>query len=276
VAAVLVTAALQIAAAGAPVVAPGTVVRWPGDAVTECSAGGQSWFPVAGACVYPIDLLTPAGPLKLTRERRGLPETIEVEVASYPYPEQRLTVPDTTVHLSAGDEARAERERAEVDALWSRRGPARFTLPLHPPLEPMPKAASFGARRVLNGEPRSPHTGVDLRAARGTPVHAAADGTVVLGAELFFSGRSVFLDHGGGLVTMYFHLAKVKVAAGDEVRRGQVIGTVGSTGRATGPHLHFGVRWLGARVEPTELLEPLSALPTIGTGANPTDAAIRR
>jgi len=259
---VLAAAALRVAA-GSPTVEPGTVVRWPGEGVTECSAGGRSWFPLSEGCVYPIDLLTPAGTLTLARERHGVPESLTVEVADYPYPEQRLTVPEETVHLSADDEARAERERALVDALWARRGPVRFTLPLHPPLNPMPEAASFGARRVLNGEPRSPHTGVDLRAAAGTPVHAAADGTVVLAADHFFSGRSVYVDHGGGLVTMYFHLATMKVAEGDEVRRGQVIGTVGATGRATGPHLHFGLRWLGARIEPTELFGPPSAIPTV-------------
>ncbi len=260
-AAALTAAALQLAAAPL-IVPPGTVVRWPGEGLSECSAAGQSWFPLADGCYYPVDLLTPEGPLVLTRERHGLPESLEVKVASYPYPEQRLTVPEKTVKLSPENEARAERERAEVDALWSRRGPARYTLPLHPPLEPMPEPASFGARRILNGEPRSPHTGVDLRAAAGTPVHAAADGTVVLAADHFFSGRSVFVDHGGGLVTMYFHLATMKVAAGDEVRRGQVIGTVGSTGRATGPHLHFGVRWLGARVDPNLLLASPTQLPT--------------
>ncbi len=259
---VLAAAALRVAA-GSPTVEPGTVVRWPGEGVSECSAVGRSWLPMPDGCMYPIDLLTPAGPLVLARERRGLPELLTVEVADYPYPEQRLNVPEKTVHLSVEDEARAEREHAEVDALWSRRGPVRFSLPLYPPLDPMPEPASFGARRILNGEPRSPHTGIDLRAAAGTPVHAAANGTVVLAADHFFSGRSVFIDHGGGLVTMYFHLRTMKVAAGDGVRRGQVIGTVGSTGRATGPHLHFGVRWLGARIEPTELFGPPFAIPTV-------------
>ncbi|HVS16088.1 MAG TPA: M23 family metallopeptidase, partial [Thermoanaerobaculia bacterium] len=95
----------------------------------------------------------------------------------------------------------------------------------------------------------------------GTPVLAAGDGVVALADELFFSGNSIFLDHGDGLVTMYFHLHEVFVAPGESVTRGAVIGTVGSTGRSTGPHLHFGARWRGARVDPALLLGAVERYP---------------
>ncbi|MEM1250263.1 MAG: M23 family metallopeptidase, partial [Acidobacteriota bacterium] len=131
-----------------------------------------------------------------------------------------------------------------------------FQLPLAQPLERLPRGGRFGARRIINGEPRSPHTGADYAANQGTPVLAAADGVVRLAEEHFFGGNSVFLDHGDGLITMYLHLHEIFVDPGESVTRGSVIGTVGSTGRSTGPHLHFGIRWRGARVDPAFLLQP--------------------
>jgi murein DD-endopeptidase MepM/ murein hydrolase activator NlpD len=115
----------------------------------------------------------------------------------------------------------------------------------------------FGYRRVINGTPRAPHTGVDLKAAVGTPVVAPNHGRVVLLGDFFFSGQSVVLDHGGGLYTMYFHLAEYKVEKGVPVRKGDVIGLSGMTGRVTGPHLHWGARINGARIDPFELLNKL-------------------
>jgi murein DD-endopeptidase MepM/ murein hydrolase activator NlpD len=115
-------------------------------------------------------------------------------------------------------------------------------------------SSSYGSRRdPFNGR-RDFHPGLDISAERGQPVLAAADGTVAMVADQFFGGNAVFLDHGDGLVTMYMHLSRVDVGEGQEVHRGQQVGAVGSTGRATGPHLHFGVRWRGARVDPALLL----------------------
>ncbi len=187
-----------------------------------------------------------------------------VRVGAYPYPEQRLEVDDSKVHLAPEDAERAARESRQVAALWAAaERPAHFTLPLAPPLHQLPAGGRFGARRVFNGEPRSPHSGADYPARTGTPVFAAADGEVVLAAEHFFSGWSVFVDHGGGLVTMYFHLSRMDVQEGDRVRRGQKLGEVGATGRVTGPHLHFGARWHGARVDPSVLLGDPSRTPDL-------------
>jgi murein DD-endopeptidase MepM/ murein hydrolase activator NlpD len=218
---------------------------------------------VAGTCWYPVDLLQAEGAASLGRIRLGEVEQVTIRVGPYPYPVQELTVEDSMVNLSDKDLARAKAEAQQVAALWDRRGPRRFTLPLHPPLRQLSPGRSFGARRIFNGEPRSPHSGVDFRGAAGTPVLAAAAGRVALAASHFFPGNSVFIDHGGGLISMYFHLDTMTVAEGEEVDRGQVIGTVGSTGRSTGPHLHFGVRWHGARIDPNLLLGPVEATPAV-------------
>jgi murein DD-endopeptidase MepM/ murein hydrolase activator NlpD len=247
------------------VVPPGSVVRWEGEGTERCGLGGNEWPALGGACFFPIDLEQPAGPLRLARWRRGVRQRAVVSVGPYPYATQEIRLPDDRqVHLSPADLARHERERAQVAALWARRGPARFALPLAPPLAELPVGGRFGARRIFNGEPRSPHTGADYEASAGTPVLATADGVVALVAEHFFAGKSLYLDHGDGLFSMAFHLSRIDVEQGQEVRRGQRIGAVGSSGRATGPHLHFGLRWRGARIDPALLLADPRHLPAIG------------
>ena len=253
----LALAAPGLAAAAEPSVtaAPGTVVVWPGEGLVGCGAGDERWAPVDGACWYPIDLLRPPGPLSIHRDRAAGRERATVRVGDYAYPVQRITLEDDSrVDLSPEALERVAREQRLISPLWSRRGPARFTLPLADPLERLPQGGRFGHRRFFNDQPRSPHSGADYAAPRGEPVLAAAAGTVALAGDFFFSGNSVFVDHGDGLVTMYFHLSEMEVATGDPVARGQRIGRVGATGRATGPHLHFGVRWRGARVDPASIL----------------------
>ncbi len=262
-----VAALLAAAASGAetkpPAVRPGTLVRWPGEAIEWCRAGSERSEPLAGACVFPIDLLQAPGPLVLERSRAGAVERAAVRVTRFDYPVQRLTLPKHMVELSPKDLERVRRENREVARLWKSRGPRRFELPLGPPLDPLPEGGRFGNRRIINGSPRSPHGGADYSADAGEPVRAAADGTVVLVADHFFAGNAVFLDHGDGLVTQYFHLSRVDVAPGASVSRGDRIGAVGATGRATGPHLHFGTRFRGARVDPRLLLGPAEAVPCL-------------
>jgi len=267
IAAGLVAAALAVAGgawAAEPVtVAPGSVVRWQGSGTESCAAFGRTWAPVGSTCWFPVDLLS-EGDVVLSRVREGRSEQETVRVGAYPYPVQELKVADRMVRPAEQDLARIERERCAVEALWAVSGPARFTLPLRPPLDPATPGRSFGARRVLNGEPRSPHTGVDYRAARGREVLCVADGVVALADGHYFAGNSVFVDHGGGLISMYFHLERIAVGDDQTVRRGEVLGTVGATGRATGPHLHFGLRWHGARIDPAPLFGPVEEVPTIG------------
>lgn len=149
------TAALS-AADPLPEVPPGGIVRWSGDGtVTACQMEGRRWTPIDGSCWFPVDLLQPAGGLELGRVRDGRMETAPVRVAEYPYPVQHITLEDTSrVDLSPADAARAAREAARIEQLWSLDTPRRFTLPLAPPLEPLPGGGRFGSRRFFNNQPR--------------------------------------------------------------------------------------------------------------------------
>ncbi len=118
-----------------------------------------------------------------------------------------------------------------------------------------PIGTEFGVKRFMNNIPKNPHTGVDVTAEEGEEVYAPNNGSVALVDEQYFSGKSIVLDHGEGIYTMFFHLSKVLVEPGQKVKKGEVIGLVGATGRATGAHLHWGVRVQGARVDPLELIK---------------------
>lgn len=181
------------------------------------------------------------------------------QVNAKQYPEQHLTIAnDRLVNPPERDLARIREETARQLAQY-RRFTAR-PLDLSPFEQPVNGVVSsgFGNRRVLNGQPRNPHSGLDFAADTGTPIRAPAPGAVVLTGELFFNGKTVFLDHGQGLVTMYCHMNVIAVAEGDEVERGQVIGEVGSTGRSTGAHLHWSVSLNGNRVDPVLVMAILN------------------
>ena len=247
------------AAAPAAVVAPGGVVRWAGAELVSCEIDGRRWAPLDGACFYPIDLER-TGAVELVRRSAAGVASRRVAIGPSPYPEQRLEVEDRYVAPSAAERERIAREKRRVAALLSRESARRFRLPLGGPLAPLPDSGRFGARRVFNGQARSPHSGADFSAVAGTPVLAADDGEVVLAEEHFFAGKSVFVDHGDGLLSMSFHLSSIAVAAGEQIRRGQLLGAVGASGRVTGPHLHFGLRWHGARVDPDLMLGRAAAI----------------
>ncbi len=112
----------------------------------------------------------------------------------------------------------------------------------------------FGLRRFFNGQPRSPHSGIDLRAKDGTPIKSPNNGRIALVRDCYLSGNTVVVDHGGGLFTLYAHLSRVNVKQGQMVKKGEVIGLAGSTGRVTGPHLHWGVSLMGMRVDPQQFM----------------------
>lgn len=181
-------------------------------------------------------------------------------VAAKQYPEEHLTIANE--RMVQPSEADLARIRSETDRQLAQY--RRFTmgaLDLTPFNQPLAGRVSsvFGQRRVLNGQPRNPHSGLDLAADVGTPVHAPAPATVTMTGELYFNGKTLFLNHGQGLVTMYCHLSAIAVSEGDAVARGQVIGQVGMTGRTTGPHLHWSVSLNGNRVDPVRVMALLNA-----------------
>lgn len=182
-------------------------------------------------------------------------ETGEVIVTSRSFPTTELTVEPGYVELSPENQERAARESAEIAAIYATLTPERYwSEPFAVPIPGVTGGNNFGHRRVFNGEPRNPHSGADLRAGTGTPIHAANRGRVVLAGNLFFSGNAVFLDHGLGLYSVYLHLSEILVEPGQMLEKGERLGLAGATGRVTGPHLHWGVRVLDARVDPFSLL----------------------
>jgi murein DD-endopeptidase MepM/ murein hydrolase activator NlpD len=234
------------------------------DAAIEGSLGSRSlaFFPYAGgqAAVVGIDLEVKPDPqawrlaiLEPGREPRHLSGRLTVRRRDFPV--QRLTLPTPMVDLDPETERRAVSEGERLRTLYrtitaERLWRGRFVRPVAGTEAP----TGFGARRIINGQPRAPHSGADYAAERGTPVVAANGGRVALVADFFFPGRLVAVDHGLGLYTLYFHLDSVAVTDGELVDRGQRLGTVGATGRATGPHLHFGVQLGGSRIDPAALL----------------------
>jgi murein DD-endopeptidase MepM/ murein hydrolase activator NlpD len=172
------------------------------------------------------------------------------------YPTQHITIENRRmVNPNAQDLERigAERERKRrAKASWSQRDPELvFLQPVDGQI-----SGSFGRRRVFNGQPRRPHSGMDIAAPLGTPVRAPAAGRVVEVGDFFFSGNVLYIEHGQGLVTLYAHLDRIDVSKGDRVERGQAIGTVGATGRVTGPHLHWSVGLNNTWVDPALFLPP--------------------
>lgn len=176
------------------------------------------------------------------------------------FPIQRLTLPKDKVDLDKDTLVRVRAEQRRVREVLGTAHPERLWRSRF--IKPVDGEASgaFGRKRLINGQPRSPHSGEDISAPAGTEVLAMNEGIVLATVDHFFSGKGVFIDHGLGLLSMYFHLSEILVDEGQTVRRGQPIGRVGATGRATGPHLHWGVRLNGARVDPYALV----ALPLDG------------
>lgn len=182
-------------------------------------------------------------------------KTVEVKipVCKKEYPVERLNLPKELVSLSKEELERVRREKEILDKIWTGCSERMWNLPFVYPLSGFAINDNFGRKRIINGEPRSPHTGVDIPAPEGTPVLSIAQGRVVLSKEMFFSGKSLIVDHGGCLFSMYFHMSDYAVVKGDTVKKGQIIGYVGHTGRATGPHLHFGIRYAGLRINPLSI-----------------------
>ena len=228
---------------------------WLGDKPVLVTSDHDQWYAVVG---LPLDM-TP-GSHELSVKIGGETKSESFTVVPKNYPEQHITLKDKSkVELSAADLARAEREIAAIKELKRHWRAAQdtdmdFIVPAEGKL-----ASRFGLRRFFNGEARAPHVGLDVAVARGTPVKATAQGTVLAVGDYFFNGKTVFVDHGNGLITMYCHLDQINVQAGEPVSKAQLLGLSGMTGRATGPHLHWSVVLNGAMVDP-ELFIPASDL----------------
>lgn len=181
---------------------------------------------------------------------------VPFQVSDKRYRTQHLTIKNQRqVDPAPEDLKRIEQESARSDAALSKFTTAGAPVfELHPPVQGR-RSDSYGSRRYFNGRPRNPHSGMDIAAAKGTPIQAPASGTVVEAGHFFFNGNTLFIDHGYGLVTMYCHLDSIEVKVGDKLAQGDLIGTVGATGRVTGPHLHWGVALNRAMVDPALFLE---------------------
>ena len=179
-----------------------------------------------------------------------------VTVRAGKFPTERLTVEQQFVQPDQEQLKRAEEDQKKMRAIFETVTPERywdgkFLLPL----KGVTKGGNFGRHRILNGEARSPHTGVDFPALAGTPVFAAQAGKVVLAEELYYSGNTIVIDHGYGIYTLYAHLSEIEAKPGPMVRAGEEIGKVGATGRVTGPHLHWGLTVERARVNALQIVQ---------------------
>jgi murein DD-endopeptidase MepM/ murein hydrolase activator NlpD len=206
----------------------------------------KQWYAVVG---LPLD--TAPGRYKLNVTMGDKTKVFTFRVKKKKYPEQHITIEDKgKVELAPEDEARAVREIATIKELkhhWrdEEKTDLGFILPAQGRL-----SGNFGLRRFFNGQARSPHAGMDVAVGRGTPVMSSAAGTVLAVEDYFFNGKTIFVDHGNGLITMYCHLDQFDVHTGDTVSKGQQLGLSGMSGRATGPHLHWSVILNGAMVDP--------------------------
>jgi len=212
---------------------------------------GDEWVAVVGIALSS----KPGSKVRLRAEHAGgRREQLEVEVVPKAYGSQHLKVPPGQVDLSAEDLARYTREREHLGAVlrtFTESPPA--SLAMHQPARGRP-AAGFGLQRYFNDQLRSRHSGLDIAAPEGTPVVAAGKGRVLDTGDYFFNGRTVVLDHGQGLLSLYAHLQSIEVTPADLVEAGRAIGTIGATGRATGPHLHFSVFLNSVAVDPALFL----------------------
>ena len=205
-----------------------------------------------GSYVATVEAFLPSGPARVTRPIVVKPKT---------FPTRTLTVSPDFVNPPASELERIAADSAFLRALFAASAPKRLWTQSFVAPVPDPANSRFGTRSIYNGERRNPHAGADFASPLGRPVKAPNGGHVVAARELYFTGNVVIIDHGLGMFSMLAHLSRIDVKEGDEVKAGDVIGLVGATGRVTGPHLHWALTVMGARVDPVSALAVLGEAP---------------
>jgi murein DD-endopeptidase MepM/ murein hydrolase activator NlpD len=205
----------------------------------------SSWIAVIG-----IPLSASLAPRQVIVHSGDARQELQFTIADKQYASQSLQVAPGQVNLSKADLERVNGEKSIIEhamSRWTDEQPETLRMP-----QPIPgvRSSSFGMRRIFNGESRSPHSGMDIAAPVGTPVHSPLAGTVIDTGDFFFNGNTVFVDHGRGMISMYCHLSKIDVKPGQHVSAGTTLGKVGMTGRVTGPHLHWALSLNRAWVDP--------------------------
>jgi hypothetical protein len=231
--------------------------NWQGHSVKFFSTTDHhTWFALAG-----VDVEVHPGNYPLTIDallRDGTHRTLhmDVKVDEAPYEKVPLSVPDKFVEPNAAALKKIAADKIVKDKAFANSASQPvWSGDFRPPLRLAPQSDSFGNQRIFNGKLASVHRGLDYHAKMRTPVAAINSGRVVLARPLYYEGGCVVIDHGLGLMSIYMHLSKIEVAVGKKVRRGQVIALSGASGRATGPHLHLGVRWEGSYLDPAKLFQ---------------------
>lgn len=216
---------------------------WQGKPVLVVKDQDARWLAIVG---IPLTI-KPGSPQQVSSGGRNLPFV----VGNKKYPEQRITLKNQRqVNPNPDDLKRIEQELdVQVRAYRTFSPVTPSNLLLDKPVDG-PLSSKFGVRRFFNGEERNPHAGLDFAVPAGTPIKSPAAGKVILIGNYFFNGNTVFVDHGQGFISMFCHMSKIDVKVGDAVPRGGVVGRVGSTGRATGPHMHWNISLNDARVDP--------------------------
>ncbi len=211
------------------------------------------------AMLLGIDMLQKVGGqpfvVRWRQNGKSYSQSYAIEIVEAAFGIQHLTLPKGKVDLDSPTLVRVKKEKKQMleafkDSLPVKLWQGNFITPVSGR-----RQGTFGRKRILNGQPRRPHTGEDISALEGAEIVATNGGRVVLVGDYFFNGQSIVIDHGFGLFSMYFHLSEISVAEGERLKRGHVIGKVGQSGRVTGPHLHWGMRLNGARIDPFSLVE---------------------
>ena len=252
--------ASEPAASPSPTAVPGGIYRWSlPDGATDLRFNTRPVLTRGAEALVGLPLSQPLGPADITYRLDDQTRSHAFEVSDKAYSEQHITLKNREmVNPNPEQLARIRRESSRQRALYltfSDRTPPQngFLRPLEGPVSSL-----FGHRRFFNGEPRNPHSGLDIAAPTGAEIRAPADAEVTLVDHLYYNGKTIFLDHGQGLITMYCHLSEPLVNEGETVQQGQVIGLVGATGRVTGPHLHWSVSLNGYRVDPQRMMSVLA------------------